>query len=40
MMIVEQLVECEMAGETEELGGNLPQCHFAHQKSLIFYSGL
>jgi hypothetical protein len=24
MMIVEQLVECELAGETEVLGENLP----------------
>jgi hypothetical protein len=29
MMIVEQSVECELA-EAEVLGGNLPQCHFAH----------
>jgi hypothetical protein len=32
-MIVEQSVECELAGETEVLGENLPQCHFVHQKS-------
>jgi hypothetical protein len=30
MMIVEQSVECELAGEV--LGENLPQCHFAHHK--------
>jgi hypothetical protein len=32
-MIVEQLVECELAGETEVLGENLPQCHFVNRKS-------
>jgi hypothetical protein len=33
MMIVEQSVECELAGETEVLGENLPQCHFVLHKS-------
>jgi hypothetical protein len=27
MVIVEQLVECRFAGETQLLGENLPQCH-------------
>jgi hypothetical protein len=33
MMNVEQSVESELAGETEALGENLPQCHFVHRKS-------
>jgi hypothetical protein len=32
-MNVEQMVERELAGETEVLVENLPQCHSAHQKS-------
>jgi hypothetical protein len=32
-MIVEQLVEYELAGEAEVLGETLPQCHFVHPKS-------
>jgi hypothetical protein len=32
MVIVEQLVESRLAGETEVLGENLPEFHFAHHK--------
>jgi hypothetical protein len=32
MMIVEQSVERELAGDTEVLGENLSQCHFVHHK--------
>jgi hypothetical protein len=39
-VIVEQSVEWELVGETEELGGNLPQCHFVHQKSHMAWPGL
>jgi hypothetical protein len=31
-MIVEQLVEWRLSGETEVLGENLPQLHFVHHK--------
>jgi hypothetical protein len=33
VIIVEQSVECELAGETEVLGEKLSQCHFVHRKS-------
>jgi hypothetical protein len=33
MLIVQQSVECYLAGETEVLGENLPQGHSVHHKS-------
>jgi hypothetical protein len=39
-VIVEQLVEWRLAGETEVLGENLPQRHFVHRKSHMTRSGL
>jgi hypothetical protein len=36
----EQLVECELQGETEVLGENPPQCSFVHHKSHIIRPGI
>jgi hypothetical protein len=33
MMNVEQSVECELAGQTQVLGEDLPLCHIVHHKS-------
>jgi hypothetical protein len=40
MVIMEQLVELRLAGETEVLGENLPQRHFVHHKSHMTRPGL
>jgi hypothetical protein len=39
-VIVEQLVEWRLAGETEALGENLPQCHFVYHKSHMTRPGV
>jgi hypothetical protein len=40
MMNVEQSVKWELAGETEVLGENLPQCHFVDHKSYMTWPEL
>jgi hypothetical protein len=40
LMDVEQLVEWELAGETELVGGNLLPCHFAQNKSHMTWPDL
>jgi hypothetical protein len=40
MVIVEQSVEWELAGETEELGENLPKFRFVNHKSQMTRLGL
>jgi hypothetical protein len=40
MVIVEQLVEWRLAGETEVLGENLPQRQYIHHKSHMTWPGL
>jgi hypothetical protein len=40
MMNVEQSVEWKLAGETEELRENLPQCQFINHKSHMTWPGL
>jgi hypothetical protein len=39
MMSVKQSVEWGLAGETEVLGENLPQCHFVYHKSHMTWLG-
>jgi hypothetical protein len=40
MVIVKQLEEYRLAGETEILGENLPQWHFVHHKSHMSWPGI
>jgi hypothetical protein len=37
IVIVEKLVEWRLAGETEVLGEDLPQCHFVHHKTHMIW---
>jgi hypothetical protein len=39
IMRMENLVQWWVAGETGELGKNLPQCHVVHHKSYMTWSG-
>jgi hypothetical protein len=39
IMMMENLVEWRLAGETEVLGENLPQRHFVHHKSYLTRPG-
>jgi hypothetical protein len=39
IMRMENLVKWRLAGKTEVLGENLPQCHFVHHKSHMTWSG-
>jgi hypothetical protein len=40
IMMMENLVEWRLAGETEVLGENLPQRHFVHHRSHLTRSGI
>jgi hypothetical protein len=39
-MSIENLVEWELAGETEVLGENLPQCYFVYHISYVTSIGI
>jgi hypothetical protein len=40
VIMMENLVQWRLVGETEVLGENLPQRHFVHQKSHLTRPGL